>query len=358
MKLIFFSTDQIGDAILANILLDFVAKKVPNAEIYVFNKNHCHTKSLFQENENIREISTVSTRIFSLKSHKSFWYLCKIVKNSPKNQQIYITSLLGSKTIFIALLPILAVFKVFGWNIKIFGMKPYSERASEHIISHHIRQFERNFGVKFANDDNNQENFLQKFIGNISKKQPKTIAILAGASILEKTLPAEKFAKIIMHFAGEGFKIKLLGSKSAVDQHQVSEIMRIINGRVPVYNLAGNTDLKGYFSEIASAEYVITNDSSGQHIANALGTPCGVLWARHRENSIVKAYSWQNAITANIFGEMYFYCKKCSILMGFLITKPHCKRCIRENYSKMDENAIILQIEEHLSCLRTLQKIS
>ncbi len=355
MKIIFFSTDQIGDAILANILLDSIATNIPNAEIYVFNKNHCHTKALFQQTANIREILTISTRIFSRKSYESLWNLCKIVKNAPKNQQIYITSLLGSKTIFMTLLPFWIFFKIAGWDIKIFGMNPYSEMASEHITSHHIQQFETRFGVKFHGEVDVK--FLQNFIGDIPKKQQKTIAILAGASVTEKTLPAEKFAKIITHFAGDGFQIKLLGSKSAVDQHQASEIMRIINGRVPVENLAGKTDLRGYFAEISSAEYVVTNDSSGQHIANVLGTPCGVLWARHRESPIVKAYAWQNEITANIFGE-YHHCKKCSILRAFFIKKPHCKECIRANYSKMDENAIILQIEEHLSCLRTLQKIS
>lgn len=356
MKLIFFSTDQIGDAILANILLDRTASNMPNAEIYVLNKNHCHTKSLFQNNRNIKEISTISTRIFSLKSYKSFWNLCKIVKNSPKNQKIYITSLLGSRTIFIVLLPILAVFKILGWNIKIFGMKAYSEIATQHIISNHLQQFEANFGVKFC--DASDATFLQKFIGDISKKQPKTIAILAGASTFEKTLPAGKFAKIIEHFAGQGFKIKLLGSKSRVDQHQANEIMRIIDGGVMVENLAGKTDLKEYFTEIASVEYIITNDSSGQHIANVLGVPCGVLWARNAESSIVKAYAWQNEDMTNIFGKKHHNCSKCLFLMRFAIKKPHCKACIKENYSKMDESKVISQIEEHLSFLRTLKKIS
>ena len=356
MKLIFFSTDQIGDAILANILLDRAASNMPNAEIYVLNKNHCHTNSLFQNNRNIKEISTISTRIFSLKSYKSFWSLCKIVKNSPKNQKIYITSLLGSRTIFIVLLPILAVFKILGWNIKIFGMKAYSEIATQHIIFNHLQQFEENFGVKFR--DANGVRFLQKFIGDVPKKQPKTIAILAGASTFEKTLPAKKFARIIEYFAGQGFKITLLGSKSRVDQRQANEIMRIIDGGVMVENLAGKTDLKEYFTEIASVEYVITNDSSGQHIANVLGVPCGVLWARNAESSIVKAYAWQNEGTTNIFGTEYYYCKKCSFLRKFFIKKPHCKACIKENYSKMDENDIISQIEEHLSFLRTLKKIS
>ena len=90
MKLIFFSTDQIGDAILANILLDRAASNMPNAEIYVLNKNHCHTNSLFQNNRNIKEISTISTRIFSLKSYKSFWNNCFILEPKIKDiaQQI------------------------------------------------------------------------------------------------------------------------------------------------------------------------------------------------------------------------------------------------------------------------------
>ena len=356
MKLIFFSTDQLGDSILANILLERIAGNIPNSEIYVLNKNHCHTKSLFQQNENIREISTMSTRIFSLTSYKSFWNLCKIVKKSQKNQQIYITSLLGSKTIFIALLPILAVFKFFGWNIKIFGMKAYSEIAKEHIISHHISKFEQNFGVKFR--DEIGANFLHNFIGDMPKKQQKTIAILAGASNFEKTLPAEKFAKIIAHFADNGFKIKLLGSKSNVDQLQSSEIMRLVGGKFPIENLAGKTDLKGYFSEIASVEYVITNDSSGQHIANVLETPCGVLWARNAESSIVKAYAWQNEITINIFGKTSYYCVKCAILRRFFIQKPHCKACIKKNYEKMNEKDIISKIDEHLLFLKISQKIS
>jgi heptosyltransferase-2 len=352
MKIIFFSSDNIGDAILANIVLEIIAKEMPEIDIVVYNKNHNQTQALFAQNQNISSVNIISTKVFSRKFFIDIFNLWKKIFNKKK-EKIYITSLIGTKTILITLLPIVYILNFFNRNIKIFGMNEYLNKSKKHIISHHIKQFETQFGVKLSSEVDVK--FLQNFIGDIPKKQSKTIAILAGASNFEKTLPAEKFAKIIEHFAGDGFKIKLLGSKSAVDQHQANEIMRIINSRVAVENLAGKTDLKEYFSEIASAEYIITNDSSGQHIANTLGTPCGVLWARNRENSIVKAYAWKNAITTNIFPEKY---KKCNICKFSIFKKPHCKKCIRVNYSKMDENDIILKVEQHLVNLKHLGKIS
>ena len=353
MKIIFFSSDNIGDAILANIVLETLANAIPEIDIVVYNKNHNQTQALFAQNQNISSTNIVSTKVFSLNFFIDIFNLWKNIVNNKKKEKIYITSLIGAKTILITLLPILYILKFFNRNITIFGMNEYLNKSKEHIISYHIKQFQEQFGIKFHKLDNT--NFLHNFIGDMPKKQQKTIAILAGASNFEKTLPAEKFAKIITHFAENGFKIKLLGSKSAIDQHQSNEIMRIIDGKVAVKNLAGKTDLKGYFAEIASAEYVITNDSSGQHIANVLGTPCGVLWARNREGPIVKAYAWKNAITTNIFPEKY---KKCNICKFSIFKKPHCKKCIRVNYSKMDENDIILKVEQHLVNLKHLGKIS
>ncbi len=360
MKLVFFSSDNIGDAILANIILENLAKTVPEIDIVVYNKNHNITQALFAQNPNISSVNIISTKVFS---RKFFRDIKALWGGITKNDGILVTSLLGSQTVMIGLLPLIFLQKLTGANrqaCRTFGMKQKLNNAKRHIIDSTLRQLETQIGVNL-----NREigvNFLHNFIGYTPKKQQnatqKAIAIIAGSSTFEKTLPAGKFAEIITHFAGQGFEIKLLGSKNAVDQHQASEIMRIIDGSVAVENLAGKTDLKGYFAEIASVDYVITNDSSGQHIANVLGTPCGVLWARNPQNPIVKAYAWQNELTANIFGKKYHQCKKCSILGKFFINKPHCKACIKENYSKMEASDVILQIEAHLSQLRLSQNIS
>ncbi len=348
MKLIFISSDGIGDAILTGKILEIVANNL-HCEVYLYIKRSMNSVALFQNTNYIKTIKTFNTNFFSLSFFRDTIALFKQIHKSLKEDDVYISATLGSTT-FVKILPLMTLWaKLFSKHkLIIIAIKPCLDISKEHIIAYHIKKFEETLDVKFQTDDSSRENFLENFIGGKYAKEPKTITILAGASNLKKTLPAQKFAKIIKHFACNGYKIKLLGSKSDVDQFQANEIMRLISGSVHIENLAGKTNLKEYFTEIAKAEYVITNDSSGQHIANVLHTPCAVFWARKKENPVVKAYAWQNKMTVNIFSQNYEDCNECSILKKLFLKKSHCHKCMKQNYDAMDASYLIKEIESHI----------
>lgn len=353
MKLIFLSSDNIGDAILANEVLHQLVKSIPKIGISVYIKNTAKTSSIYAANSNIETITSVSTQFYRKKFFHDVLHINRKINVTPKNEPIYITSLLGSPTLLLALFPVLLIHKMCGREIKMFGMKAYLPSADEHLTLNRVKHLEENIGVKIRRT---QTTFLQDFIGSANipshmQNPQKIMAITAGASTIKKTLPPEKFVKIIEHFFAKGWKIQLLGSDSKVDTKQANEIMRLLPPEIQVENRLGKTTPKEYFLNIAQANYVLTNDSSAQHIAHYLNVPCTVLWARDRNSPIVKAYAWQNPKILNFFNQIYISCKKCEMREKLLKRKPHCNNCIAKNYSIIDAQEVIKQMDERISKL-------
>jgi heptosyltransferase-2 len=86
-----------------------------------------------------------------------------------------------------------------------------------------------------------------------------------------KRWPARHFAALADALALRGYAVWLLGSPK--DRQIGDEILARAKPDTPLYNLCGTTTLSQAIDLIASAEFVVCNDSGLMHVAAALGRP-------------------------------------------------------------------------------------
>jgi len=101
-----------------------------------------------------------------------------------------------------------------------------------------------------------------------------TIGIIAGSeNNPEKRWPVSHLCELIAQLPSDA-RIILFGT------HTDRAITDEISAKVPrpVENLAGRTKLPEYCDLLTSCTLLITNDTGGMHLANALGTPLIVLF--------------------------------------------------------------------------------
>jgi len=102
--------------------------------------------------------------------------------------------------------------------------------------------------------------------------------IYPGASHTQKLWPADRFAKIAEHIYKEtGLTGVILGS--ANEQWVADDLKRNLNTIVglSVIDLTGRTTIPDVIDIIGNAKFVVTNDTSGVHIAAATNTPSVVV---------------------------------------------------------------------------------
>lgn len=91
-----------------------------------------------------------------------------------------------------------------------------------------------------------------------------------------KRWPARHFARLANELAARGYTIWLLGSRK--DHAVGEEILALAKPDAPLRNLCGNTSLTQAIDLIASAEFIVCNDSGLMHVAAALGRPLIALY--------------------------------------------------------------------------------
>lgn len=344
-NLIFIGHDNVGDALLSYQILDSLSHQIPEIKIFIYNKNSKNSSVFFKNHSNIQSINTISTKIFSKKIFTDTIALYKKINTLLQSNDVYITSLLGSSTIKILLsLLIFYNFLLRKHKIHILQLNPILSKMKEHILDFHRKQFTTICGKKINIVQNNN---IFPIIKTLHKQ--KTISIVAGASGMWKTYPAKHFVEIIKHFSEKGYHIKLLGSASAVDISQAEEIIKILPNHFQIENFVGKTTLQEYFSQITNSDYIITNDSSAQHICNYLGTPCAVIWGRHPHDPVVKAYSWNNEKTANIFPENYKFTQL--YWFSYKLFNKHLgrdKHALSMNFNNISPQKVIAVVENHI----------
>jgi ADP-heptose:LPS heptosyltransferase len=338
-NLIFIGHDNIGDAFLTYNIIDTISYYQPDIKVFVYNKNSNRTEIFLKNHPNIKYTKTVSTKILSPRIFKNTFAFYADILKIVKTTDVYITSLLGSGTLCVLLKPLLIWNKLFGKNkIIILHLKPLFDAIPihQHLTKFHFQKFSDVLGEEITQQNPNP---LTKC--HIMNKNDNTIVLIAGATRLWKVLPAEKFAQIASFFIKKGFKVKLLGSNSKIDTIQAEKIMQILNGNDKITNHVGKTSLMEYFEELYNAQYIITNDSSAQHIAYYFGVPCSVIWGRCSKSQTVKAYSWQSEKILNIFNEPY-------IFNGYKDNIGRLENLIALNLQVIAVERIINLIEKHL----------
>jgi ADP-heptose:LPS heptosyltransferase len=97
--------------------------------------------------------------------------------------------------------------------------------------------------------------------------------IHAGAQLVSRRWPAERFAEVGDALAAEGLRIVLTG---AIGEAQLTRTLQQLM-RQPALDLAGRTTLGALGALIARARLVVCNDTGVSHIAAAMSTPSVVV---------------------------------------------------------------------------------
>lgn len=101
---------------------------------------------------------------------------------------------------------------------------------------------------------------------------PRQIGFIAGSeNTPEKRWPVPHWRTLLAELANEfpGTRLVLLGTKN--DQAITRQITEGLGAEV--VDLAGQTDLAGYIAELQRCHLLVSNDTGGMHLANALGVP-------------------------------------------------------------------------------------
>ena len=104
-----------------------------------------------------------------------------------------------------------------------------------------------------------------------SSTAPRIGCIAGSENSPEKRWPVEHWRALLadLHREYPGANFVLFGT--ANDRPITAAIRQGLSA--PVEDLAGATDLKAYLGELTRCSLVVTNDTGGMHLANALGVP-------------------------------------------------------------------------------------
>ncbi len=150
------------------------------------------------------------------------------------------------------------------------------------------------------------------------------IVLHIGAHDPRRRWPAENFAVVGDHFAGQGYRVVVTGGTNEIDH--ADAVARSM--RAPCENLAGKISLSGLAGVLSQSTLVISNDTGPLHLANALGKrTVGLYWVGnlinfgtlYRENHI-PLVSWtltcpecgRSCIIGNLPGESPARCEHVS----------------------------------------------
>ena len=115
-------------------------------------------------------------------------------------------------------------------------------------------------------DSINQKLLLEKF--KIDAKKPIIVFCPAAEYGPAKRWPPEHFAKLADLLSD--YQVVILGSKKDIT---ISEaIINNVHDKSKIFDLCGKTSLENTVDILASAKYVVTNDSGLMHISCAVGT--------------------------------------------------------------------------------------
>jgi ADP-heptose:LPS heptosyltransferase len=110
--------------------------------------------------------------------------------------------------------------------------------------------------------------FLEHFGLNAPAELSPVQQPVASSNNPEKRWPLSHWIELIKQIPA-GARIILFGT--ATDRAITDEISARVDR--PVQNLAGQTKLPEYCNLLSNCSLLITNDTGGMHLANALGTP-------------------------------------------------------------------------------------
>lgn len=106
----------------------------------------------------------------------------------------------------------------------------------------------------------------------------KYYVVFPGGSLIQKFWALDRYAQVVNHiFEKTGFQCVILGSAS--EQWAVDDLKNHLNlfAYASVVDLTGRTSIDDVIDIIGNAKFVVSNDTSGAHIAAATKTPSVVI---------------------------------------------------------------------------------
>ena len=154
----------------------------------------------------------------------------------------------------------------------------YHVQADFHEREHHQLElwenFFRHFGLEAALD---RTPLGASVATGASTQEGLRIGFIAGSeNNPEKRWPAAHWRTLAASLLQRASEIEIVLFGTAKDQPITESIHQGLGEKV--HDLAGRTDLRAYMHELSRCRLVVTNDTGGMHLANALGVPVVALF--------------------------------------------------------------------------------
>ena len=147
---------------------------------------------------------------------------------------------------------------------------------------------------------------------------PPLVVVLPGASCPSRRWEPMRFADVARRLADDGAAVAVAGSDRETD---------LVDGVVAaagdgVHGLAGALDVPGLAALLARADVVLTGNSGGMHLADAVGTPAVVLFAGTEQPSQYEPRGLLRRGAARLF-TVPVDCAPCRAF-----SCPYCQECL------------------------------
>lgn len=112
--------------------------------------------------------------------------------------------------------------------------------------------------------------------GTAAALRGRTVGFVCGTeNTPEKRWPIERWRELLAVLTAQGVRCVLFGTRN-----DAAITAQVAQGCMPqqVLDRAGKTDLLNYAAELQACDLLITNDTGGMHLANALGVPVVVIF--------------------------------------------------------------------------------
>lgn len=277
-KILIIGPSWVGDMVMAQSL--FMALKADNPEVQIDVLAMEWTRPLLQR------MPEVSQAISMPISHGVFgWSMRRTLgKQLAKNK--YDQAIVLPNSWKSALIPWFAGIPIrTGWQGEMrFGLLNDIRHLDEEALPMMVQRF---VSLAYPASESQaapsyqaplmQANPVKQALNPELKPGQRRLILCPGAEFgPAKQWPPEHYAALANQLLAEGWQVLVLGSKA--DQATAERIAQNVMETQQFFNLTGQTQLENAIDLLATADWVVSNDSGLMHIAAALQRPLVVLY--------------------------------------------------------------------------------
>lgn len=271
-KILVIQTAFIGDVILLTPLLDAIAQKFKNAQIYILTTPQ--GKEILDGNPNIYKI-IVYDKKGKDKGIFKFLDIVKMIKeNSFAIAIIPHRSLRSSLLAYLSKIPIRIGFNTSAGVYLLTNKVPYLR--DKHEVERNLDLAQLGLGIKVVKKQlsiyltDKERAFAKRFLGEYNVTDTLLIGIAPGSVWATKRWTIEGYAQLVDELSKNYHaKIIIFGSD---DDVWIADKIKAKMNTIPII-ATGKTNLKELSALISQCNLFITNDTAPMHIAMAFNVP-------------------------------------------------------------------------------------